>query len=313
MMLTAVLKFIVDSTAMGFLSHIHQRCLNFASAYVKHIIFALGQESSEKLQFKEDELKEIFLCLKSSFSYAVKLLNLILNDSTEASPPPPESFHLANDILDLIISIELYLDSSFAARLVAGAKSWLPDLILALGSVCILKETQIESTCITAFDRIKLHFPSWPLILAKIELCEISEVNPEDEDNRVSEPEEFPVFKKFMEMIVSLLKGNSNILDAVGAVLLTGSIVGLERKDFGLVLGILHFVRVKLVGEEDKQWSEFDMMLNSLPDIYPWIEREIEEESNENVRQNLHSARELLEPVWLYHVYETGRFSMMEE
>jgi condensin-2 complex subunit G2 len=85
-MLTAVLKLIVDSIAMGLLSRIHGRCLNFTSAYLKHIIFALEHQSSEKLQFKEDELKDFFLCLKSSFSYAAKLLNLILRDTSETSP-----------------------------------------------------------------------------------------------------------------------------------------------------------------------------------------------------------------------------------
>ncbi|KAJ6989602.1 hypothetical protein NC653_018163 [Populus alba x Populus x berolinensis] len=80
-----------------------------------------------------------------------------------------------------------------------------------------------------------------------------------------------------MEMIVSLLKGKFNILDAGGVILLTGSVVGLERKDFGAVLGLLHFVCVKLVGEEDREWNELDMMLASLTDIYPQIERGIED------------------------------------
>ncbi|CAK7339662.1 unnamed protein product [Dovyalis caffra] len=310
-MLTAVLMNIVDSIAMGLVSHIHGRCLNFTSAYLKHIIFALEQQSSEKLQFKEDELNDIFLCLKSSFSYAAKLLNLILSDTSETSPPPTEAFELVNDMLDLITSIELHLGSGFAAGLVAAAKSWLPDLILALGSLCMLKQTQVESTYITALDCIKVRYPSWPIILAKSELYEIREVNPEEVDDITSEPDEFRVFKKFMEMIVLLLKGKSNILDAVGVIFLTGSVVGLERKDFGVLLGLIHFVCVKLVGEEDRDWNELDMMLASLPDIYPRIEREIEEQSDENARQKLCSARVLLEPVWFYHSHETGRNAWM--
>ncbi|KAJ6678307.1 CONDENSIN-2 COMPLEX SUBUNIT G2 [Salix viminalis] len=310
-MLTAVLKLIVDSIAMGLLSCIHGRCLNFTSAYLKHIIFALEHQSSEKLQFKEDELKDIFLCLKSSFSYAAKLLNLILCDTSETSPLLQEAFDLVNDMLDLITSIELHLGSVFAAGLVASAKSWLPDLILALGYLCMLKDTQVASTYITALDCIKAGYPSWPIILAKTELHEIREANVEEVDDIFSKPEEeeFCVFKKFMETIVSLLKGKFKILDAIGVILLTGSVVGLERKDFGVVLGLLHFVCVKLVGEEDREWNELDMMLDFLPDIYHQIERGIEEQSDENARQKLCSARMLLDHVWFYHIHETGRFS----
>ncbi|KAJ6419765.1 hypothetical protein OIU84_029809 [Salix udensis] len=310
-MLTAVLKLIVDSIAMGLLSCIHGRCLNFTSAYLKHIIFALEHQSSEKLQFKEDELKDIFLCLKSSFSYAAKLLNLILCDTSETSPLLQEAFDLVNDMLDLITSIEMHLGSVFAAGLVASAKSWLPDLILALGYLCMLKDTQVASTYITALDCIKAGYPSWPIILAKTEFHEIREANVEEVDDIFSKPEEeeFCVFKKFMETIVSLLKGKFKILDAIGVILLTGSVVGLERKDFGVVLGLLHFVCVKLVGEEDREWNELDMMLDFLPAIYHQIERGIEEQSDQNARQKLCSARMLLDHVWFYHIHETGRFS----
>lgn len=310
-MLTAVLKLVVDSITMGLLSCIHGRCLNFTSAYLKHIIFALEHQSSEKLQFKEDELKDIFLCLKSSFSYAAKLLNLILCDTSETSPLLQEAFDLVNDMLDLITSIELHLGSVFAAGLVASAKSWLPDLILALGYLCMLKDTPVASTYIAALDCIKAGYPSWPIILAKTELHEIREANVEEVDDIFSKPEEeeFCVFKKFMGTIVSLLKGKFKILDAIGVILLTGSVGGLERKDFGVALGLLHFVCVKLVGEEDREWNELDMMLDFLPDIYHQIERGIEEQSDQNTRQKLCSARMLLDHVWFYHIHETGRFS----
>ncbi|XP_065876662.1 uncharacterized protein [Euphorbia lathyris] len=312
-MLTAILKFIVDSVAMGFLNHIHRRCLTFASLYVKHVISILAQQSSRRMRFKEDDLKESIQCMKSSFSYAAKLLNLVLKDTNEDSPSPPEAFDLANDMLDLIVSVELYLGSSLAARLAAAAKPWLPDLILALGSGCILKHASVENTYSTTLSHLKRHFPSWPLILAKIELSEVRKVSSDEEDDTVLEAEEFLVFKGFIELMLSLLKGCRNVLDAVGVMFLTHSVVGLERKDFGLVLGIIHFVCVKLVEADDKEWNELDLMLSSLPDIYPQIEREIEEENNEVERQKLHSARVLLEPVWLYHVYETGRFTVMEE
>ncbi|KAJ4823339.1 hypothetical protein Tsubulata_001514 [Turnera subulata] len=310
-MFTAVLKFIVDSVTMGFLSNIHTRCLNFTSAYVKHVILALGQQLHEKVKFRENKLQEIVPYLKSSFSYAAKLLNLILRNATESSSPRLEAFDLVNNMLDLIILIELNLGSSCAAQLFSAAKSWLPDLVLALGFGCLFNQSQAEETYLTALNHIKHHLPSWPLILAKSELYEAKEVGPE-EDGGAPEPGEFPVFKKSMDMMISLLKGNPNIKDAVGVVLLAGSVVGLERKDFGLVFGLLHFVCVKLVGE-DREWNKLEMMLCSLPDIYPQLEREMDEESDEDARQKLNSARSLLEPVWLFHVYETGRFTVSEE
>ncbi|KAK3224545.1 hypothetical protein Dsin_011570 [Dipteronia sinensis] len=309
MMLTAVLKFIVDSTAMGFLSDFQRRCFKFTLAYIQYIISALGQHYNEKLQIKDENLKEIFVCLKNSFSYAAKFLNLVLGDSSKVSPPPTEAFDLANGLIDLIFSIELYMSSGYAARFVVAAKPWLPDLILALGSGCIFNQYRTEGT----FDRIKLLFPSWLVILAKTELNEISNVCSEEDDSEVSELEKFPEFKKLMGMIVSLMKGNRSILDAVGVIFLTGSVVALERKDFGLVSGLVHFVCVKLVGVDDREWTGLDTMLVSLPDIYPQIEKEIEEQSQEDDRTTLESARALLEPVWMYHVYETERFSMMEE
>ncbi|OMO56480.1 hypothetical protein CCACVL1_26516, partial [Corchorus capsularis] len=310
-MVTAVLKFIVDSIGMGFASRNHGRCLKFTSAYMQYIISSFRQLSTDKSQLKEEHLKELILCVKSSFSYATKLLNLVLNAANQASPAPVESFNLANDLLDLIVSGELFLGSSYVARLVATAKPWLPDLILALGSATLLEQS-LERAYMNALDHIKLHFPSWPLILAKIELAEMKEGDPEEEDDRVPEPE-FPEFKKLMGMIVSMLKGNRSILDAVGMIFMVSSIVGLERKDFGLLLGLLRFVCLKLIGQEDREWTGLDRMLISLPDIYPRIEREVEELGDEDGNHKLHDAKALLEPVWLYHVYETERFSEMEE
>ncbi|KAB2004735.1 hypothetical protein ES319_D11G220300v1 [Gossypium barbadense] len=310
-MFTTVLKFVIDSIAMGFASRNHTRCLRFTSSFVQYIISCLRQLSKDKSPLKEEKSKECFMCVKSSFSYAFKLLNLVHNAATEASPAPVESFYLANDLLDLIISGELFLGSTYAAQLVAAAKPWLPDLILALGSTS-MHEQSIERPYLTALDHIKLHFPSWPLILAKIELAEMSEHDDLEEDDRVSEPE-FTEFKKLMGNIISLLKGNRSILDAVGVIFLATSVVGLERKDFGLLLGLLNFICLKLIGQEDREWRGLDMMLVSLPDMYPRIEREIEEQDEEDESHDrLTNARALLEPVWFYHVYETQRFSEVE-
>ncbi|CAI0430448.1 unnamed protein product [Linum tenue] len=91
------------------------------------------------------------------------------------------------------------------------------------------------------------------------------------------------------------------------------ALVGLERRDSGLVMGMLHFVCVKLVGE-DREWTQLNAMLTSLLEIFPIIERQVEEEQNEEeARKESDKAKALLEPGWLYHVYETGKFCDAEE
>ncbi|KAE8675627.1 hypothetical protein F3Y22_tig00111650pilonHSYRG00052 [Hibiscus syriacus] len=289
-MFTTVLKFIVDSIAMGFAPRNHTRCLRFTSAYIQYFISCLRKLSTDKSQLKEEKSKECFVCVKSSFSYALKLLNLVHNAATEASPAPVESFNLANDLLDL--SSQVNCSTS-------------------------MLEQSIEKPYLTALDHIKLHFPSWPLILAKIEHAEMSEHDGEEEDDRVLEPE-FSEFKKLMGIIISLLKRNRSILDAVGVIFLATSVIGLERKDFDLLLGLLSFVCLKLIGQEDREWRGLDMMLVSLPDVYPQIEREtgeqVDDDEDEDESHNkLASAKALLEPVWLYHVYETQELSTPHE
>ncbi|CAN1164406.1 Condensin-2 complex subunit G2 [Linum perenne] len=306
--LTAVLKFIADSTAMGFLSHIQGRCLTLSLSYIKDIKSTLDQHPREK--WSDNVSKDIFICLKSSFSYAAKLLNMILKDMNEASQPPIEAFKLASTMCDLILSVELQFGSRLAASLIAGVKAWLPDLVLALGSGTILSRKE-EITCAAALVQVKLDFPSWLLMVAKIELDEIKKMNEEDGSN--AETEELPAFKRFIDTMVKMLKGNRRVMDGIGLILLTGASVGMERRDFGLVLGMIHFVCQKLVGKDDREWSELDGMLASLPNIYPEIEREVDEEQNDDSSKELQKAiRALLEPVWLYHVYETGRFCATE-
>lgn len=309
-MLTAVLKFMADATVMGFVFHNHEWCLKFASGYLRYVTSTLQQQPREKINCKDEYVKDIIQCLKSSLTYAAKILSLALKDVTEDSPPPPQAFDLANDLLDITL-IGLYLGSGYAERFVAAAKPWLPDLILALGSRNLLKQVDGEGTQMTAADSIKGHFPTWLLFLSMTELSELSDIGLEEDDGRISKPEEFLAFKKFLGTIVERLKGNRSILDAVGEIFLIGSVVGLEGKDFGLVLGLVHFVCVKLFKRDDRDWG--DIMLTSLQDIYIQIERQLEEEDLEDGRENLESARALLEPVWMYHLYETGKVSVIEE
>lgn len=289
--LTAVLKYIVDATAMGLISFSQVKCLKFSLDYVEFIMSNLKQQSSDKLQFKEEDFKDAFLCLKSSFTYFAKLLNLVLVSSNGDSLPPPEAHNLANGLLDLIVSIESFLGSSYATRVVAAMKPWLPDLILALGSAHIQKQTVVdresESSC----------FPLWLTMLAKTEFREISEVGSDEESEKVSELLEFPAFKKLTEMVILFLSGNANVLDAVGVVFLSGIAAGLERKDFEMVLGLAHFVYVKLFKQECGEWEELKLMSAFVHGIYPRLEREAELSNNEDERKMLQSAMVLLEPV----------------
>ncbi|KAJ9670497.1 hypothetical protein PVL29_026805 [Vitis rotundifolia] len=312
-MLTAVLKFIVDAATMRLVSN-DGRFLKFTTIYIQYTISIIRQHSQDQLQFSDDDLRGTFLCLKSSLTYTAKFLNLVLANTNEASTPPPEAYNLANYLLDLIISVESYLGSVYAARLVTALKPWLPDLVLALGARHIMKQTSEEGTQFTESEHSELQLPSWTSILAKIELDELTNISPNEEAERVSEPGKLSSFKKLIGMMTLLLRGNSSILDAVGKVFMTASAVALEREDFALVLGLLHFVCVKLVGHEHRGWQGLDMMLASLEGIYPEIERQVEEpSSDEHGKQKLQKARALLEPIWINYTCESEGPSMMEE
>ncbi|TYK12815.1 ARM repeat superfamily protein, putative isoform 1 [Cucumis melo var. makuwa] len=311
--LTAVLKFIADAISMGFLSQKYELCLKFVSEYMQSIMSILCQQIYKDIQFNV-EMKEIFLCLKSSLTYAAKLLNQVLR-CVEGSALTQTSI-LSHNLIDMIALIEVHLGSGYAARLVAVAKSWFPDLILALGASCIMRPVEVERAHINLFEQTKLYFPSWLSIVAKIELSNTSEDFAEKEEEEEEDGDgsfdkhSSSTFKKFLKMIVTFLKRDHHILDAVGAIFMVGSEVGLERKDFGLVLGLLQFVCRSLYSAEDREWG--DMMLASLQHCYPQIEREIEQ-CNGDRRHQLDKAKTLLEPIWLYHVFETGKLSMMNE
>lgn len=309
-MLTAILKFIVESTEMGLASHFQARMLKFTSAYLKYAISIFNNHSTGTLQFEDADMKDMILCTKSSTSYAGKFINLTMRHTTEASGPLFEAFDLANHLLDLFTTVEISLGWAYASRLVTALNPWIPDLVLALGPCFINNNNNLdeESSYTSSFNHIKLWFPSWLLTCAKIELDEINK-----EDETLDSHLQLPAFKRLTNTMVSLVKGNSKVVDGIGYVLLICSAVCIEKKDYSTALGVLHFLCVKLVSREDREWRGLDKMLVSLPRIYPTIEREIGEERDEDEVKKLEAARELLQAVWMYHVYETGRFRMMEE
>lgn len=227
----------------------------------------------------------------------------MLKNANESSPPSLETSHLTSNLLDLITSVEFHLGSKHAACLIAVAKPWLPDLVLALSSWHILiKATKDGDSSVLPHYRM-LHCSQWLTALCKIEFCELSEANNDERIDKVYDMKDFSMFRKLIEMVVMLLKkGNPKVLDAVGAIFLRTVMVGLERQDFGLVLGLLHFVCIKMVGREHGSWEKLELMSASLQETYSQVEREIQNPSiNKRGKHELESAWSLLESVGVGH------------
>ncbi|XP_020581855.1 uncharacterized protein LOC110025618 [Phalaenopsis equestris] len=293
-MCTSILKFIADTKTMNLIGHNDVSCLRFASAYARYVLSSLGGYRREVFSFNEDDLKEAFYCLKSSFTYAAKLLHLVLKRSNEFSAVPGEVFYLSNDLLDLITAIEPYFGIKLALQMSSVVKPWLPVLILGVGCNQLIKSRKQE--CQSKFIvPNRHHFPTWLAVLSKAELYEISKVSTEEDDGQISEPEG-SVFTNLILMAVSMLKkGSLRIVDAFGCVMLVGLDVGLDTRDFGLLLGLVHFICVKLLGEEFTSWNELEQMTFYLQEIYPRIEDEIANPSlSEDERKKLETAKTLL-------------------
>lgn len=309
-MLTAVLKFIADALTMDLVHKSQEECLSFTLEYIKFIISSLREHSGEELQFTEDMLKEIYLCLKSSFTYVAKLVNVVLKSFSEASQPLLGAFDIANELLNLYVSIEEYLGYGYAVRLFPAVKPWVPDLILALGSLNLMKQIPVGKS--GSFNP-KDDLPLWVSTLARTELAEQQDISSDEEPDRISQMEGFKTFKKLVNVMVQLLRANHNVLDAVGLTLLNNLLVGLKSKNFDIVLGLLHFVCVKLVRHEEREWKELTSMLTSLQQIYHQLELEKESCNGEDARQVLQRARALVEPVWKCYLSDDRRNSFEEE
>ncbi|XP_074377959.1 uncharacterized protein LOC141719474 isoform X2 [Apium graveolens] len=295
-MLSAVLKFIIDVSAVEHVDPSQPRFLNFTLGYLEFISSIVLQYSQDQQQLRENDLKETFLCLKSSFTYASKLLHEVITYSCETTIPSPEAYTLSNKLLDLLISVEEHMGSSYATRIVAAAKPWLPDLTLGIGYWNILRQSSGNNMSTSIPDYVTSTFPSWLKHAADAEVAEISQ----DVDDG-AKMVKYPAFRKLIEVMIQLFKANHELLDAVGVIFLMGSVFGLEKRDFKLVLGLVHFVCAKLVRHDNVEWDELNLMLEYLKEIYPQIEREAE------FSDKLQSARELLEPIWLLHNHGSGR------
>ncbi|KAK8942389.1 hypothetical protein KSP39_PZI009237 [Platanthera zijinensis] len=298
-MCSSILKFCADTTTMKLVDRNDISYLRFSSAYTRHVLSSMRGYRHEVSSFKEEDLKEVFYYLKSSFTYSAKLLHLVLQQSNELSTVPVEAFYLSNDLIDLITAVEPYFGIKYASQMLSIVKPWLPVLILGVGCNQLIKPRQQE--CESNISRpCRHHFPTWLAVLSKTELHEISRAGEEENDGSVS-AEEASVFTKFILMVVVMLKkGSLRIMDAIGCVLLVGLDVGLETRDFGLVLGLVHFICVKLLGKEFTSWKELEQMTSYLQEIYPRIESEITNPSlSEDERGKLETAKTLLTSLWL--------------
>ncbi|XP_057784459.1 uncharacterized protein LOC131001853 [Salvia miltiorrhiza] len=309
--LTSILKFIIDATAMNLVPRYQERCLSFTTENLRFVITNLKELSTAELQLTEDDLKHLIICLKSSFTYGAKLLNVVLK-AGEVSSLQQGAYNLVNEQLNLLVAVEELLGYGCAARFSTVVEPWVPDLALALGSYCLLEQAGDEGLSFGSSENPTFHVPSWFHKLAWIELCELRSTGSGEEIEKVQHPNDFLAFKRLVETMSKLFSANAKLLDAVGVTFLTGSLNALRSKNLDTVLGVLHFVCRKLIRAED--WKELKLMLASLEKVYCKLETEADQQDiSEDDRQKLYGAKALLEPVWTSFIYEERRHSMEEE
>ncbi|KAM3294000.1 hypothetical protein ACQJBY_037101 [Aegilops geniculata] len=295
---TSILKFIVDTTTIKLVNESKVRCVGFASSYTKYAVSAMKRHS-EGSSFNGDDLKDILILTRSSFTYAAKLLHLVLASSTESASPPEEAFLLANNLLDLVPAVESFAGPRYALTLVSAVKQWLPVLILGLGCRWLLgPESEMATKTCNLGDA---DLPLWVAALAKNELLEAEEPREDDQ----SEHEESPSSKKLAEMMVTLLKkGSPKILDSVGGILLSNLQLALQRAEHGIVLGLARFVCDKLLASSSSSSTSENLRLthDSLRESFFEIDRHCREGlvDDEGSVQQLESAKILIQSVLPY-------------
>ena len=129
---TTILKSIADSNALSLVTQVpvKARCLEFASAFIQYLKYQI-MKRSEVHMFTGNDWKYVFICMKSSSTYAAKLLYLCLKSSSELAT---EASNVANNLLDLVTLSESVVGSKCAVFILAALKPWTPDLLIC----CIL-------------------------------------------------------------------------------------------------------------------------------------------------------------------------------
>ncbi|RCV41855.1 hypothetical protein SETIT_9G168200v2, partial [Setaria italica] len=298
---TSILKFIIDTTTIKLVDDDKIRCLKFASSYTKYAISSIKKHQEQGSSFKGDDLKDALVLIRSSFTYAAKIIHLVLSSSTEESSPPEEVFFLANDLLDLVPSVESLAGSRFALSIVSALKQWLPVLILGLVCRWIMgpQNEMAANSC---------HFgdsclPLWVTAVAKNELLDGKEPVQDEQSDQAAEGEDSPSSRKLAEMMVILLKkGSPRILDCVGRVLLSTLQLMLQRSEYDIVLGITRFVCARLLGNNTSALEKLQLTHDSLRENFLEIDRCVREDlvdddGSNDTRQLLESTKALIRSV----------------
>ncbi|EER91229.1 hypothetical protein BDA96_01G175100 [Sorghum bicolor] len=292
----SVLKFIIDTT-MKPVSDDKIRCLKFASSYIKYAVSSIKKHQEQSSSFKGDDLKDALLVVRSSFTYAAKLLHLVLSSSPEESSPPEEAFFLANDLLDLVPIVESFAGSRFALRIVSVLKQWLP--VLLLGLVCQWLTGPHNEMAPNVFHFADSVLPLWVTAVAKNEL-DSKEPGQDEQSNSAEEGEDSPLCRKLAEMMAILLKkGSPRILDCVSGVLLSTFQLTLQRSEYDIVLGMTRFVCDKLLGNNSQALEKLQLTQDFLRENFLEIDRYVRDEldDDDDSRQQLEKAKALIRSV----------------
>ncbi|XP_062211812.1 uncharacterized protein LOC133912875 [Phragmites australis] len=295
---TSILKFIVDTTTIKLVNDDKVRCLKFASSYTKYAVSSIKKHQEQNSSFKGDDLKDALMLIRSSFTYAAKLLHLVLGSSTELSSPPEEAFFLANNLLDLIPSVESFTGSKFALSFVSALKQWLPVLILGLVCRWLIGSQDDMAANVCHFGESSL--PLWVTAVSKNELLDAEEPSKDDQSEQAGEREDSPSSRKLAEMMVILLKkGSPRILDSVGGVLLSTLQLALQRSEYGIVLGMTRFVCARLLGNDSSALDKLQLTRDSLRENFFEIDRYVRDElaDDDDSRQQLESTKVLIRSV----------------
>ncbi|KAH9314616.1 hypothetical protein KI387_023243 [Taxus chinensis] len=320
---TTILKSIVDGSYLNLVVQVpvQARCLNFASAFFKYMKLQI-EKQSEGQKCTGNDWRDILICLKSSGTYAAKLLYLCLKNSNELAP---EASHLANSLLDLITLSESVSGSRLQVSILAVLKPWMPDLLIAVSSAnALCSDGSLEGgSSKHGFDELaeegKQLCCAWIVTLANLELlpanvnnsqeCHQSEgdaaggTSNDDEETKTKD-NLYHAALDFMRTVVKLLhKGDTRVLHAIMKIIMSQTAFALKNKVYSRVLGLLHFSCGKLLGCEKAQESGLDIVLNesllySFEEINIHIEEALESlQEDENAGQMLQVAKGLVENV----------------
>lgn len=267
---TALLKFTADAATLRQIPTSHPRWPLFASTFLRHLTTTSHNAAAA-----------LFPIAKSSFTYAAKLLHLLLSAAAD-QPPHQEplllcSSSLAHDLLDLAAAASLRLST---------ARPWLPDLLLALAS----PRLAADSPPPTRPPQPARRLPLWLQSLAAAELRQLA-AEGDDDGGGGGAP---PAIGGLLRAAAALLrKGNPKVLEAVGAVLVDSLEVGLQVGDFDSVLGLARFLCAELVAGE-----EGAPLRGLLKEVHKLVGQALadvdEEEGGEQGRRRLVATEELL-------------------